>query len=248
MAIIKHICKKNYVVISNSFAQNKNLSYEARGVLLELLSRPEDWVVHKNQLCNKYCKITKLNRIFTELKNAGYLKLIHKRSNNKISGNEWIVTDDVDDQHKTTLNDSKTVDYLNDRKPDHQETCTSGNQHLQSKDLIQRKDLIQSKYKKKNIIKEKKISKEEIKKRFESFYQVYPLRKNKKKAYEVFEKLNPSEKLLEEILNAIKIQITEKKQLEDINLDGGHFFIPEWPYPSSWLNQERWNDDLRLQH
>lgn len=86
-------------------------------------------------------------------------------------------------------------------------------------------------YKKKN---KKKIS-ISVNDNFEDFWQVYPKKVNKKEAISAWNKakLPP----LQTILKSIEKQ---KKSSQWLEQDGK--FIP---YPSSWLNKERWNDELQ---
>ena len=53
MAIKKAKVTSNYVTIPNSSAQDKNLSFEARGLLTLMLSMPDDWVMHRSWLMDQ---------------------------------------------------------------------------------------------------------------------------------------------------------------------------------------------------
>ena len=77
------------------------------------------------------------------------------------------------------------------------------------------------------------ITKHNIDKQFDEFWSLYPKKVEKKKAKAVFEKLDPDEELLKKMLDAIK------KQKESDQWQRG--FVPN---PTTWLNGERWNDDL----
>jgi len=64
----------DYAVINNTPLNDDRLSWEARGVLAYLLTKPNDWVIRNHDL-EKKGKIggCKLSRILSELKTAGYL-------------------------------------------------------------------------------------------------------------------------------------------------------------------------------
>lgn len=85
------------------------------------------------------------------------------------------------------------------------------------------------------------FSNKEIEVLFEKFWVAYPKKEGKKPARQkfdsIFKNLTPekSTKLLETMLNAIEIQ----KQTDKWKKDKGQFI----PMPSTWLNQERWNDE-----
>jgi len=128
MPILKHHKKTGYVQISNILAQTGNLSYEALGVLVNLLSRPDDWKVQKTMLRNKHCGEVMLSRIFKELQDTGYLKLVHIRENNKIANQVWVVSDEP---MLSSENMEENLQNLGSRKPRQQETSAQGNQDLQ---------------------------------------------------------------------------------------------------------------------
>jgi len=142
MPILKHRKQLGFVQIPNILAQNTQLSYEALGVLVNLLSRPEDWKVNKVMFKNKHCGSVMLNRIFKELKDAGYLKLIYIREGNRIVEQTWLVSDEV---MPSIENEQKTIDNLDDRKPCDKETLTQGNQPLQIKNNINKEESLQEK-------------------------------------------------------------------------------------------------------
>jgi phage replication O-like protein O len=71
----------------------------------------------------------------------------------------------------------------------------------------------------------------EILERFEIFWKSYPRRVAKPIAKKSFLKINPDGELFLKILSAIE---TQRKNWND----------PKYtPHPSTWLNQERWNDE-----
>ncbi|MFA5379408.1 MAG: hypothetical protein WC455_26865 [Dehalococcoidia bacterium] len=61
-----------YFVCRRAAAQDESLSWEARGVLWYLLSKPDDWQVQPVNL-EQHCGRQKVYRILKELKSAGYL-------------------------------------------------------------------------------------------------------------------------------------------------------------------------------
>ena len=71
-----------------------------------------------------------------------------------------------------------------------------------------------------------------IEDRFHKFWVAYPLKKSKKQARITFQKLDVSEELLQTILTALQWQA---KEWQARNFEGT-------PYPSTYLNDERWED------
>lgn len=71
---------------------------------------------------------------------------------------------------------------------------------------------------------------------FHAFWSAYPKKVGKAYAEKVFGKINPDTGLLETMLKAID----KAKQCTQWQEDGGKYI----PNPSTWLNQERWEDEL----
>lgn len=72
--------------------------------------------------------------------------------------------------------------------------------------------------------------------RFDEFWDAYPKKIGKGAAKKSWDKLRPSQKLFDEIMLAI----AEQKESDQWNRERGQFI----PNPSTWLNQERWEDKL----
>ena len=73
--IIRVEKKEQYSIIPNGVINDKRLSWEARGMLIYLLSKPNDWVVRLKDLINQSpCGRDKTKRILKELEQFGYLE------------------------------------------------------------------------------------------------------------------------------------------------------------------------------
>jgi len=88
------------------------------------------------------------------------------------------------------------------------------------------------------VIKEKENKEKEnpLVKRFEVFWSAYPKRVGKGAAWKAFEKLHPSQALLDKMIQAIN----QQKESYQWKREDGQYI----PYPSTWLNQSRWEDDV----
>ena len=69
---------KPYFTNARATPQNRNLSWEARGVMWYLLSKPDDWEVQNEDL-QQGCGRDKVRSILKELQEAGYLEVVEKR-------------------------------------------------------------------------------------------------------------------------------------------------------------------------
>lgn len=92
--------------------------------------------------------------------------------------------------------------------------------------------------KNKAIKKQNKELNELQEKQFDKFWQAYPKKVSKKQAQKSWKKINPSLELFEKILKALEMV----KQTEQWKKDNGKYV----PYPATWLNQERWTDEINM--
>jgi uncharacterized protein YdaU (DUF1376 family) len=70
---------------------------------------------------------------------------------------------------------------------------------------------------------------------FESFWSSYPRKTAKAEALKAFTKINPDEQTLTKMVAAVE----RSKLSTDWTKDNGQFI----PFPSTWLNQRRWEDE-----
>ena len=84
--------------------------------------------------------------------------------------------------------------------------------------------------------KKKQAMSEQLSTSFGLFWQEYPRKVSKKTAESAWIKINPQNGTVEKILSALK----EYKKTEQWQKNNGQFI----PHPSSWLNQERWKDEI----
>ncbi|MBA2656850.1 MAG: Vir protein [Tatlockia sp.] len=72
-------------------------------------------------------------------------------------------------------------------------------------------------------------------KTFDEFWELYPLKKEKEKAFELFKKIKPSQALVNKIMASLAAQIKFYQQ----QLSEG-IWAPAWKYPANWLAQRCW--------
>lgn len=71
--------------------------------------------------------------------------------------------------------------------------------------------------------------------KFDKFYKNYPKKVQKQNVKKWFKKNNPNDELFNIIMNKLE----EFKQSNNWKKDNGQFI----PYPTTWLNQKRWEDE-----
>lgn len=93
MAIIKSKHAGNFTVLPNEIFQS-NLSVQAIGLLAYLLSLPHDWLVHKNQLRDKFSiGRDSMNNIIKELETKGYFISVRKHGKGGVFEYDYVVYD-----------------------------------------------------------------------------------------------------------------------------------------------------------
>ena len=73
---------------------------------------------------------------------------------------------------------------------------------------------------------------------FVEFWATYPKRVAKKDARRAWARINPSPATVDRILSALSWQVMQPAWQKD----GGQYI----PYPATWLNAERWDDEPTL--
>ena len=76
---------------------------------------------------------------------------------------------------------------------------------------------------------------------FEEFYRIYPTKKSKQNALKAWVKLNPSQDLFDNILQALSFQLQERQERSALGL-----WTPDMKHPATWLNGACWEDDVKL--
>ena len=82
----------------------------------------------------------------------------------------------------------------------------------------------------------KESAEKALKSSFERFWKVYPRKTAKQQALKAWLKLKPGDEIVETIVKAVEKQ----RQSNDWTKDSGQFI----PYPATWLNGRRWEDEL----
>ena len=107
MSVVNLPKSRNYVSIANTLARDARLSYEARGLMLYLLSHVGEWKVSAADI-EKQGNIgpDKRRKIYRELEEAGYLRAERPRGNDGRVGFQ--------------------IDAFEEPLPEHQRTCLLG--------------------------------------------------------------------------------------------------------------------------
>lgn len=96
MAIIRQKRKKRFSIVDNKIIEDERLSFKARGLLIYMLSKPDDWKFYTDELAKRSSKdgVSAIKSALNEIENAGYLtrKQDHKK-NGQFASQDWLLTD-----------------------------------------------------------------------------------------------------------------------------------------------------------
>jgi hypothetical protein len=84
----------DFVQIPNATARDRELSLEARGALVDILSRPPDWRIELEVLRAEWnIGRDKMQKIMAEWRRAGYARLdLNRGENGQIKGSEYVIS------------------------------------------------------------------------------------------------------------------------------------------------------------
>lgn len=100
---------ENFSIIDNRFVLDKSLSFKAKGILVYLLTRPNDWKVYIAEIASHSVDgIDSVKSGLKELKEAGYV--VHRvvREKGKIIAHEYIVYETPFDARKADQEEKAT--------------------------------------------------------------------------------------------------------------------------------------------
>lgn len=216
MAILRNASRGKYTVLNNGIFRDENLSAKSLGILAKMLSLPDNWEFSETGLCSIFKKDgrSSIRSGLKELEENGYLVRSRVR----------------DESGKLTSTEWTVSDHPMFENP------MLENPMLENRTQYNTKEYNTKEFITKDIPPISPKGKTDCSDLFNQFWTAYPKHIAKQSAVKAFEKLKPDEKLLEAMLKAIARQ-KESKQWEK---DGGAFI----PYPATWLNQRRWEDEL----
>jgi hypothetical protein len=206
-----------YTVLSNDVLLDTRLSYRARGVLVAILARPDNWRIRSEQLAIEGREGRDAVRAaLTELKDHGYLMVEKVRQPDGTFMTEQVVYD--------TPNATKVLVAPETEKP------APDNQASENQALLQVMEISnENKHMPTLEVGEKTGSSE-----FDIFWESYPRKVGKTKAQRVWGRLSRVDRLA--ALQALPEHVTMWR-IKQVTAD----YIP---HPTSWLNARRWEDEL----
>lgn len=223
MAILRKHNKEQFTSIPQEIFRDERLSLKDIGLLVSMLSLPDNWNFSENGLETifKNDGQASIRAGLKKLEQAGYLKRERTRdkTNGRMSAVNWY------------LYESPQCENPRVEKPP-VENPHLDNPHLENPRL---ENPPQSNTKQ-STTKESKTKKPNTHANgFDEFWKAYPKKVAKTAAQKAWDKLKPDQSLQETILQAVNAA----KNSRSWTKDNGQYI----PYPASWLNGRRWEDE-----
>jgi hypothetical protein len=188
---------------------------KALGLLVRLLSRPDNWRTNSESLAREFdVGKDQIRTVLNELQEFGYMQLV--KSQNELGHWEstWIVYEESEHYLPEPENQGLGKPDSGKPRPNTRTDLTS----TDNKPLVSEDSGYQA-----------QITTEDL---FNIFWQKYPRKTNKEFARKVYLKLKPSLEQHYFMLDALSIHIGLWKDPQYI------------PHPSTWLNGKRWLDEV----
>ena len=135
-------------------------------------------------------------------------------------------------------NNRKKKEEKTTYEEDMKNICNSYEEHMENENININKNINKNKDRDKGVIGEEEEETEILdmwETQFNDFYSLYPKKVKKQDVKKWFQKNKPSNELFSSMLHSLE-QFRASKEWQK---DGGQFI----PYPSTWLNQKRWEDE-----
>lgn len=216
--------ESKFLQISNDILQDKSLSMRSLGMLVRLLSRPDNWKTNSETLAREFnCGRDQVRTVLKELVDSGYMRLEKDRCQETGQWNtHWYV---YEEKQPETHFPTPGIQEPGNQVPGNPASGGSGaitNTDLQTTDT------------KVERVKKPAYHGNGL---FDQFWKAYPKKTNKERARKAFDKRKPDEQLLETMTKALNHQKTSVGWLKDNGM-----YIPN---PEAWINGARWEDELQ---
>lgn len=234
-----------YYPLRKSIREDRRISWEALGLLVYLLGKPDNWQVSIAHLVSEKdgCEFPsgrdKVYRLLNELQKAGYIvRSASRDEKGRATGVDYHVhecpapSDPLPaqpDADETTLRIKEVKEGLNTKKTppplSPSPILSDGEGEVGPSRCAPPASPENPACNKQHLLEQ----------RFTEFWQTYPKKTAKPAALRAFKKVNPSADTFSRMLNAIalgKASAAWKK-------DNGQYI----PNPATWLNNRRWEDE-----
>lgn len=219
-----------FSMISRELIQKSGLSPESRMLIIYLISFGKGWIFYDEVIRRDLNDIgrDKLERMFRELRERGYLKNVQLRgADGRVCGSSRIFsgTPEFLASHRDPEKpgSGEITETLENRGPGKPVPGKTASKYSNSKYNNSNKIIVQDK--------------------FDQFWTLYPEKRSKQQALKIFTKIiTDSPELFGIIMNAIHHQNRERSRRHELGL-----LTPSPKHPTTWLNQGCWTDETKTE-
>lgn len=168
-----------------------------------------------------------ISRLISQLEKQGYIRCEMAATENGserriYAGMFLVAAGGIDEKRKTPVDEKRKRGLAEKRKQNNKELSIQGNNPPKAPPRGQRSQ-------------EAKKEPDWEPERFNKFWSFYPRGESKQKAIQAWDKLKPSNELIDTMAQALKRQVASEAWRQGIGI----------PYASTWLNQQRWTDETK---
>ena len=209
MAILRNPKKEKFTVVDNFALRDDRLSLKARGLLVTMMSLPDNWKFSENGLCSILPKDgqASIRSGLKELEAVGYLTRTRTRdSGGRVSDVVWTICDKPRLENPSVVNPNL------------------GNRPQLNTNVLNTE--------KRNTDNTRSDTMEE---RFSRFWAIYPKKRSKQAALTAWKKLKPDEVFTQKIIAAVQKQ----KQWPEWQKDNGQYipYPATWLNQRRWEDE-----------
>lgn len=218
MSIIRSARKeRDFAILSNALLQDSRLSMRGLGLLVRLLSRPDNWETNSEVLAREFnCGREQMRSVLGELRDLGYMRLVKSQDSKGHWSSKWFVFEEPDSEQPSTQEPEPGIRVPGQpdaiTKTDYKEPIPNHQQKLKA----------------------------DYSGLFDIFWKAYPRKVSKDAARKAFAKRKPTEELLNNMIGAIA-----KQRLSDQWVKDGGQYIPHpstWLNNGSWMDEDDSNN------
>lgn len=212
MSIIRSPRKdRGFTIVSNAVAQDARLSMRALGLLVRLLSRPDNWETNSTTLAAEFgVGREQMQGVLRELSGFDYMALVKERKEDGTFFSRWYVYDEPEKEQPEHGKPAPEKPYAGEPVANNKNRLNK--EPIQTPHTPKGADAL-----------------------FDTFWTAYPVKVGKDAAKRAFAKRKPTPEMLREMLKAIAEQ---KTSLAWVKEDGQ--FIPHpatWLNQGRWMDE-----------
>ena len=168
--MVRKKLQKNFTIADNRIMQNSQLSFEARGLYLYMISLPDGWEFSEARLAkNGGIGLDKCKRILKELFEIGLIKREFKHNERGYKKSIYTLFDFETLENPTLENPTNNKEIVTQIKKNNKERILTNNENLKNLDNLD----IENSLEKENFLKKEKNIKKEKKSIFDEALELY---------------------------------------------------------------------------